>query len=294
MFFYIYKTFYNNKNTLIEFFCFCTKFIQNNKNRDNDMGDTKYKVPNLERTLNILELLREHPQGLSLSDIASKLEVSVNSVFRISMTLLERGYFTRNSNKEFRMSRKLLSLASAAASDTDLLEIAKESMRALRDETRETVLLGTLIPQEARGVTLEQVPGLHPFKFLLDVGSNLLLHVGAPGKCFLAFAPEDEQKMMFDKLKLPKFTKNTITTKRDLKKELVEVREKGYAVDRGEWMEEMHCVGAPVFDQRGYPVAAIWVTGPTTRIPESDFDRLGEIVKKHASQITEVLIAEHI
>jgi len=258
------------------------------------MSGSKYKVPNLDRTLTIIELMKDNPDGMTISEMAKQLDVSVNSVFRISMTMLERGYFIRNDKtKAFRLSRKLLSVASSAASDKDLLELALGPMRTLRDKTKETVLLGALIPHEARGVTIEQVPGIHPFKFLLDVGSNLLLHVGAPGKCFLAFVPEDEQKMMLNKMKLQKFTETTLITKRALKNELKEVQKLGYAVDRGEWMEEMHCVGAPVFDQRGYPVAAIWVTGPTTRMPASSFEELGEMVKNYAGEITSALCDEH-
>jgi DNA-binding IclR family transcriptional regulator len=68
---------------------------------------------------------------------------------------------------------------------------------------------------------------------------------------------------------------------------LEEVIKKGYAVDRSEEIEGLHCVGAPIFNHRGHPIAAIWVTGPSFRFPESAFDRIGRKVASAAAQISQ-------
>jgi len=253
----------------------------------NGNGRSQYQVPNLDRALTIMELLSSHPEGMILSRISEALDIPKNSVFRITATLYDRGYLVRDDlTKTYKLSDRLMSIGSAAVSESNLVEISLNIMRELRDRTRETVLLGTLLSSEARGVTLEQVPGLHPFKFLLDVGSNLTLHVGAPGKALLAYLPPAEQKEILKKLKLTRYTPRTITTLTGLRKELKTVQANGYAVDRGEWTEEMHCVGAAVLDKRNYPVAALWVTGPSTRMPIKDFDRLGAVVREHALRIS--------
>jgi len=219
----------------------------------------------------------------------------MNSVYRITMTLLDGGYLDRDDRtKIFRISRKLLSLGSASISEANLSEIALDIMRELRDLTKETVLLGTLLPLENKGITIEQVPGRHPFKFLLDVGSDLILHVGAPGKCLLGFLPEAERERIIGRLTLTRFTRKTITSKDRLREELAEARLKGYALDRGEWMEEMRCIGAPILDQYSYPVAAIWVTGPSTRIPASSFSIIGAQVKEYAWRISDKLASVKI
>lgn len=253
-------------------------------------GSSQYQVPNLERALTIMELLSKHPEGLILSRISQMLDISKNSVFRITATLHNRGYLVRDDlSKTFRLSDRLMAVGSAAVSESNLVEVSLDVMRELRDKTKETVLLGALLSSEYRGVTLEQVPGLHPFKFLLDVGSNLILHVGAPGKVLLAYIPDAERERIIDNLKLKRYTANTITTRSQLMNELNSVRKKGYAVDRGEWTEEMHCVGAPVLNQRNYPVAALWVTGPSSRLLEKEFDKTGEIVREHAFRISKIL-----
>ena len=247
-----------------------------------------YNVPNLDRALSIFDMLRENPAGMNMTELSRALGISMNSVYRITMTLIDRGYLDREEKtKMFRISKKLLSLGSASISEANLSEIAIDVMRDLRNLTKETVLLGTLLASECKGIAIEQVPGLHPFKFMMDVGTEQILYVGAPGKCLLAFLPETEREKMIGQLTFTRFTKNTITSKDRLREELAEVRRIGYAVDRGEWMEEMRCVGAPILDQYSYPVATIWVTGPSTRMPVSSFAKLGMQVKDHAWRISD-------
>lgn len=253
----------------------------------NDTSRSQYQVPNLDRALTIMELLSTHPEGMILSRISEALDISKNSVFRITATLHDRGYLVRDDlTKTYQLSDRLMAVGSAAVSESNLVEISLDIMRELRDETKETVLLGALLSSECRGVTLEQVPGLHPFKFLLDVGSNLTLHVGAPGKALLAYLPAGEQAKILTKLKLTRYTARTITTLGGLRKELKAVLKQGYAIDRGEWAEEMHCVGAAILDKRNYPVAALWVTGPSTRMPVKHFHRIGLTVRAHALRIS--------
>ena len=54
--------------------------------------DSRYKVPNLERALVMMEHLLDHPHGRSASELSDDLGFSKNSVFRITMTLLHHRY----------------------------------------------------------------------------------------------------------------------------------------------------------------------------------------------------------
>jgi IclR family acetate operon transcriptional repressor len=83
-----------------------------------------------------------------------------------------------------------------------------------------------------------------------------------------------------------KFTPSTITSAAAFRRVLDEVRASGMAFDREEEMESLHCVAAPIFDHRGYPVAAIWITGPSYRFREEDFPRLGRKVRQAAERVS--------
>lgn len=247
-----------------------------------------YHVPNLERALVIMELLAQHSKGLGLSEIVEFLGFPKNSVFRITMTLQSHGYLHRDEDtKKFTLSRKLLTLGYSAVSEYNLVELSLDVMRQLRDVVKETVLLGTIASNE--GVVLDQVAGTHPFKFVADAGLKFPLHTAAPGKAIMAFLPEEQLNEMLKVIKLSRFNDKTITDKKQFKAELEEIHKLGYAVDRAEQLEGVHCVGAPVFDQHGYPVASIWTTGPSDRIPEKSFHKVGRQVKQYVSMVSKRL-----
>ncbi|QIP13877.1 IclR family transcriptional regulator [Spirosoma aureum] len=261
----------------------------NEKSSPNEKEDgSKYHVPNLERALQLLELLAKHPSGLGLSEISNLLNFPNNSTFRIAMTLLDFGYLNRDeASKQFTLSGKLLSLGYAAVSDQNLVEKSLDVMRALRDTVKETVLLGVINQEE--GIVLEQVSGSYPVKFLVDPGHRFCLHVAAPAKAILAFLPESVQHQVCKNILFKPFNERTITNLTDLRAVLNLSRDRGYAVDHGEELESLHCIAAPIFDRHGYPIAAIWTTGPAERMPDSEFPALGKVVIEHARRISQRL-----
>jgi DNA-binding IclR family transcriptional regulator len=248
-------------------------------------SDSRYQVPNLERALEILEHLLDHPDGLTLAEITATLGFPKNSVFRVTNTLLAKGYLHRDEHsRRFSLSRKLLTMGQLALADQPIVPTAIDVMQQCRDELRETVLIGTLV--ESEFVVMEQVLGAHPFKFSVDLGVRLTLHVSAPGKAMLAYLPENELDELLDQLPLTRFNENTITTRRGLLDELRQVRECGFALDRGEQLNGIHCVGAPVFNRHRQPVAAMWITGPADRVPKESFPVIGAKMKQFADTVS--------
>lgn len=245
----------------------------------------RYVIPSLDRALSVLEHLSACHVPCGVSDIARSLELSKNSVFRILVSLHARGYVERDeADKTYSLSGKLLAVAYAAVDEASLVEKSIDAMRRLRDATRETVLLGALI--DGRGMVLEQVASPEPVKFLVSVGHCFPLHTAAPGKALLAFLSDDERETILQTLPLTRYNEHTITDMEQFRRELAETRTQGYAVDRGEQVEGLHCVGAPVFNHQGRPIASLWVTGPSFRLLQQDFPRIGELVMQKAAAIS--------
>jgi DNA-binding IclR family transcriptional regulator len=249
-------------------------------------SENESQVPALDRALSILELLARHPDGMRMREIAEQLELPANSVFRITATLEERGYLLREGeDMRYRLSRKLLSLGYAAIGEDKLIEHSLDVMQQLRDESQETVLVG--VRADTQGIVLEQVAAVQPVKFLVDPGTHFPLHTSAPGKVFVAFLPEVEREGVLRRMKFTLFNERTLDTRTKFEAELESVRELGYGLDRAEQIEGLHCVAAPIFNHRGYPIAAIWVTGPSFRFPASDLPRIGIKVVAAARRISQ-------
>jgi DNA-binding IclR family transcriptional regulator len=220
-----------------------------------------------------------------MREIAETLGLPSNSVFRITGALEAMGYISRETeDMRYRLTRKLLSLGYAAIGEDKLVEHSLDVMRGLRDETRETVLIGIRVEQ--RGLVLEQVASPLPVKFLVDPGSTFPLHTSAPGKALVAYMPETERVMLLAELEFPRFTEHTITTRPAFEAELASVRSAGFALDCSEEIEGLHCVGAPIFNQRGHPIAALWVTGPSFRFPKANLTNIGKQVADAAARIS--------
>lgn len=241
--------------------------------------ENSYSVPNLERALAIIELLMDFKGGLTLTELQDNLGFPKSSLFRITQTLVERGYLMKiDQPSHFVLSKKFLHIGLSTLSESSLVENSLPVMRQLRDELKETVLLGALVDKQ--GVLLEQVLGLHPFTFMLKAGKPFNLHASAPGKSIVAFLPVDEQKNAVDSIEFEMFNENTIITAEAYNKELEQVRDKGYSFDFAEELSGVHCVGAPIFNHYGFPVAALWVTAPADRLPQTHFDKVGVVLKE--------------
>ncbi|MBL4699836.1 MAG: IclR family transcriptional regulator [Phycisphaeraceae bacterium] len=245
-----------------------------------------YHVPIVVRTLRVLEFLAQQPQGCGATEVSSALEIPKNTAFRILTTLADHGYLNRdNEGKTYQLERKLLNLGYAAMGETSLVEKSIDVMRDLRDLTGQTAFLA--IRLEHNGVVIEQVPGLHPVKVMLQIGHRFPMHTSAPGKALLAFMPEIEQEAIVQALDYTIFTDRTISDAKAMQQELASVKQLGYALDQAEEVEGLHCVGAPILNHRGHAIAAIWVGGLAAILPETEFERLGAQVQEASLRISQ-------
>lgn len=233
--------------------------------------------PGLERGLAILELLAKHSAGQTLSEICDALSAPSTSVLRIGKTLEQLGYVNRDPvSKRFCLTNRLVQLSQPATRERVLSEVAIEPMREVRRATGETTQLGCLVDCDM--VIVEQLIATHPFKYSADIGARCPVYSCAPGKAIAATLPGVDRDALLSRLKLKRFTENTITTKTALRREFASIREHGFAVDRSEGMLGIHCIAAPILDRTGFPIAAITIAGPAERIPEDEFDSVGRIV----------------
>ena len=246
-----------------------------------------YLVPALERGLNILEILSEHPGGLMMNEM-KELNLPSASLYRMLVTLSERGYIVKDSSDRYRLGRKLLSLGYKALDNSNLIETSAAFQRELRNAVNETVALGVIC--NAEGVVIDTVRSEQAVCVYVQIGHHFPLHTAAPAKAVLAFLPAAEQAQLLDKIVFTKFTSRTITDKTKFLNELKKIKNSGVAFDIGEEISDLRCVAAPIFDSRSYPAAAIWVTGPESRLNGKKLQEISKKVKETADKISKYII----
>ena len=232
-------------------------------------------VPALQRGLALLQTLAGRPNGASQSELAQLLGLPLAAVHRIVLALEHLGYVQRHPvSRTLRVTQKLLLLGQPCSSNRSLVEACLPAMRRILELTNETTQLCVLA--EGQCVILEQLPSRHPFKYFVDIGSRAPTQACAPGKAMLAFLPEARLAEVIAGLDFKPHTQRSLLEPASLHEELAGVREKGYAVDRAEHFDGIHCIAAPLCDAHGEPFAAITIAGPANRIPESQFAVWGE------------------
>lgn len=247
--------------------------------------DTGYSVPNLEKGLVVLDYLSYSYQGKTLQEIKDDLEISQTTAYRILNTMVRLEYLMyEEDSRRYKLSRKLLTLGFRALNEHQLLETVFPYMRELRDKLKETVCFGVL--GEEKGIFIDQAQGSYAFSFKLSPGKPLELHCSAPGKAIMAYLPNTVRDRYLSYMEFKRFNERTITSRERYLEELENVFRQGFAMDNEEELSGVICIGAPVFNFRGYPCGAIWISGPKDRLPEKVIEEDATLIKETAARIS--------
>jgi DNA-binding IclR family transcriptional regulator len=208
----------------------------------------------------------ERPEWRS-ADIARALGMPKSSAHTLVKTMAEIGLLAVSSDGRYRLGWTLLTLSERMRTSQDFCQHALPEMEALSRRLRETVLLAVLDRTEVTYV--ERVEGRHPMIRLAGVatGSRAPVHCTAVGKVLLASREPYEVRDLLTRAGMKAFTERTIVNVDDFERELVQVRARGYAIDRQEIVPEVACAAAPVRNRYGTVVAAMCVSMPAYRFP---------------------------
>lgn len=224
-------------------------------------------------SLRIVEAL-ERLDGAGVTAVANDLGIAKSTVHNHLRTLEDEGYVT-NEDSTYRVGLRFLELGEYQRNRMDIYEKAQPEVTALAEKTGETA--NVAVEEHGEGVYITRAKGTKAVTDDTYAGKRVKLHCTALGKTILAELPEERVDEIVDTHGLPARTENTITDRAELKSELAEIRERGYAYDREERLSGLRCVAAPVVSEDGDLVAALSVAGPTTRI---EGDRFHEEIPK--------------
>jgi IclR family transcriptional regulator, acetate operon repressor len=218
----------------------------------------------IERATDVLSMFAEADEPtLGVTEIAQALGLSKAVVYRILSSFRAKGFVDLDeATRRYSLGQKVLYLGLAYMNRIDVPATARPVLEQLSRATNETATLS--LRTGRMRVYVDQVTPDRDIKMVIQLGQQVPLHAGASSKAFLAFMSEDEQKGYLAN-SLEKLTDNTITSVRSLKKELAEIRERGYASSSGERMEGAGSVAAPILGHDGRPVAVISICGPVDR-----------------------------
>ena len=207
------------------------------------------------RAAAILRALKHESDGLSLGQIADRVDLPRSTVQRIVGALQsEQFVIAASPDRGIRLGPQLAALAEAAK--IDMTEKLRPFLTDLGKRTRETVDLAVL--RGKRLVFIDQIPGTHRLRTVSQVGETFPLTDTANGKACLARMSERQRQAIFENEQLAG------DTAARLNDELKTIAATGLAYDREEHTEGISAVGAAFFDRQG-DLYAISLPTPSAR-----------------------------
>lgn len=160
---------------------------------DGGRSGPTYSAPALEKGIDVIELLTQAPQGLTISDIAHRLDRSISELFRVIVVLARRGWLVKDeAGDRYRVTYRLLDIAHRATPAHDLLHIALPQMRDLAEKIRQSCHLVVSVDQHGLIIARQESPGVA--SFALRVGGLIDLVNSCSGRILLAYMDAKERE----------------------------------------------------------------------------------------------------
>lgn len=221
-------------------------------------------IQSIERAAAILRLLSGRTRRLA--ELTGELGLPKGTVYGMLRTLVQVGFVEQDPESgKYQIGATLLHLGSSYLDGNELRTRALNWSDWLAARSRESVRIGTM--HEGQVLVVHHVFRPDDSPQALEVGTMLPAHACSMGKVLLAHNPYVLSEL--SKAQLAPITSATITDPYQLRAELEEVRERGWAAEIEELIVGEASCAAPIRDRRGASVGAIAVSGPVERVCEN-------------------------
>lgn len=258
------------------------------KGTEPEAGRERSGVQSIERAFSILLQIAQHPDGISLADLAKKVELHTSTTFHLVRTLVETGAARQDrETKRYHLGRLIFSLAANSSSEMELVATATPFIEELARSSGETTHFA--LRSGADIVIAARVAGTGAFQLVERNGGIRPAHCTSLGKVLLAALPQQQLDDYLAAAPLAAFTAKTIVDPDRLREEIAHVRQSGIGYDDQEYDNEVRCVAAPVRDFRGQVVGAVGASGPVWRMTLPRLEDMARNVRSTAAALSREL-----
>lgn len=242
-------------------------------------------VKSADRVLDILELMAELQQPMSLTEIARRLDWPASSTHKLLKNMQARGFLeTDKHEKMFALGHKTFEIGTRYVQRTSLAAEFHAVADRIVEEINEAAFLS--VRDGDKILYIGEKQSTHPIRFVSHLGMKLPLHATAMGKVLLGFSDPAEVERLYVEEELGTLTEGTIRRLSDLVLQLETIRREGLAYSYGEAVQGVRCVAAPVFGFEKKIIAAMSVSIPESRITEELWEKAREAVQRAARDVS--------
>jgi DNA-binding IclR family transcriptional regulator len=229
---------------------------------DNSSPADGTRIRSVVRAARVLAAVAER-EGCTASELAASAGLPLATCYHLLRTLVGEGLLDKDTRRQYHLGPAIGSLSDAFVRRLATPEPLMRQLRRLAENTGETAVASAwrngevTVLAAVEGRTAVRVAGLYS-------GYAAHAHARSAGKLLLALAQDRVRDAYLDRHPLDRLTGHTIVQRSRLVEELIEIRARGYAVDREEFREGVACVSAPVLDH-DIAWAALTVSAPVER-----------------------------
>ena len=211
------------------------------------------------KALDVLNEVAEIGSPVRFSNLLKTSKYPKATLYRLLQTLLNQNMLSYNAEEQtYRLGLKLVRMAHAAWLQSSLAPIALPFIDDLSDKVRETVHLAQLDNGQVLYVD-KRNPSSH-IEMFSEAGKIGPAYCTGVGKAMMAFLDEKSLSRVITKQAFYKYTDFTITSEKELRKELIEIKKQGIAFDRQEHEQKIICISSPILSSKSRVIGGLSIT----------------------------------
>jgi IclR family KDG regulon transcriptional repressor len=241
------------------------------------------RVPAVDKTFAILELVATSKDPLGISEITRALDFNKSTVFNIIHTLTDLEILKQVPDNKFGLGIQFYLLSKASRNGSQIISTIHPYLERINQKTNLSVFLG--FRSGLHAAIVDKVDADFNIKISSEIGMRLPLLAGAGGKAILCQMSDDEIDRILSKNVLRQFTRYSSIDKTKYKNMLKKARREGIAFDKEEYIEGIRALAVPLKIDNGNPQFAIWAVGLKGQIKNEVIGTYAELLKKSAKEI---------
>ena len=245
-------------------------------------------IESLDRGLRVLELFGGGQQPMTLSDLARAADLPRATARRILFTF-ERAGFVESDGKLFRLTPRVLVLASSYLASNHVVSVLQPVLDRLSSDAQEISSMAILDGNDV--VFIARASPTRIFSAGIDVGYRLPAFCTSVGRVLLSRLPDAELVAALDKMDLAPLTPFTVTDRKLLLKAIAADRAQGYSLVDREAEPGFRSISVPVRRYDGAIVAAINMGAHVDRVSATELvERFLPRLRDAAASVKSMLV----
>jgi len=229
------------------------------------MADSTSAPDMVGKALTLLTRLGDYPDGAPAAELARQAGFPLSTAHRLMGALVRDGFASFDQDtKRYQLGLRIFQLARQVLQARGLTGQAKPVLEEVSSVTKEATLLA--VRDGERQLYLYSFEGPQQVRVVGEAGKHGPLHCTSQGKVLVAFAEPSVREYLVENLPLDPAGPKAITSRSRFRKEIEEVRERGWAVADEEHEAGIRAIGVPVMGHDDVAAAALATAAPAFRM----------------------------